>query len=1338
MSKVFKAIGNAVSGVVKAVVNVVSSVVKAVVNVVSSVINFIAQPFMGLLGGMGDMPNAASEAERQQGVLIQRAGSVVNIPVIYGYRKVGGTVTFAETGSTDNKYLWVAYVFSEGPVEGLREVFIDDFQMPADIVGLLNSGQPVNITSGKYANRVLLQFFHGTYFDDPKKSTIGDVTFMKNAPSWKNSMVYNGMSVLFARFEWKKVETQADADSNPFSGNIPEVQVSMLGRKVASLVTENPQQYAYSTAPVRYSTNPAEILLDYLRNPRYGKGLGNIDIDWDTWVKAANKCNQVVTYVNGVKGPILTSNFVLDTATSILSNVKTLLMGFRAYMPYIQGKYKLKIEDAGNDIDILSGSAIVAASFTKDDMVGSITYTGIEKSAKYNQVVVTYVDPDQKWSNQQVTFPETEEARQFWINQDGGRENKLDATFPTITNYAIAKDLAKMLFNKSRYQQTISLTVTGRALELEPGDNIEIIGNILDFQGAVWRIVSFKLNEDLSVELACVLNQDNIYPHTRVGEQDVILPTYVPKGSTIYFPVVTGEPPVGLVPPTKAYLPPGVLPIDTTLHPLPSTPESPTSGGGVGAYDSPINQEPVNTFPPPPSTSPTVLTDVVTFANAKVRDNNNGTVNFNFEFTRPTNAAYAYTRMWYRSNTRDNFARFDITEQPAAGQVSLVNVGPVVKGNYEFYTRVFYVDGTISTVVGKFVVDARVTGSTTVTAQQVGNISSTGWSLPGLDTTPTPRYDSRFSILTVSTVLDSGLPFATKKLNVTVQQDTLATPSNFSVKGVRIFYKPISQSYFDKVDYMFPADYVPGQIMNFEFPGDVGERLYPSIPTKLQQNYDFVFRWIYKDDVMAQYQVVALDCYTEYNQYLATPYNFNVIKLGENNVPLGADQGVGKYIVDTIEQAPPGSVVDPRNLLPSVVEIANGSVLVSPRARFLFNIPDNANINAWRGYVIRYRQVLPGSTPPFEEVSTGIGYDAVSRRIWVEIPGWEYGREYEIVLTARVRYSGATINATNSLVGRGKVSLLGQIITNWYNSFNFQEKTTVEALRQIISAFPAIPVINIGSWKKISVVAPSDQLLANLDLQATSATAPLLVNTYYELKFQAPATGFQALRVYRRQVNLRNINKTFVTDRTCPYFGVGPWEMARLTIPFGSPDANGFYTVNLRAPIDASYFNPNFETTNPENTQLLNRFNKTGHVDGGTQYYPLAPTFKPSTTQEAWETQYFFVLERTGGSTTAVNTTTDISPNGKLLTGFISYAATTDGFSRGGVVERELEVSEFINKFASKYQRNLEQAITGLTSTNLYKANATFPSTFRTTMWPLVWPTAPSTRIQSPTGVTIR
>lgn len=557
MSNIVKGIGKAISGVVKGIVNVVKGVVKAVVDVVSSVVNFIAQPFLGLLGGAPDIPDAAAESQRQQGVLITQQGSNINIPVIYGYRQVGGNIVYAETGADNNRYLWVAYVLSEGPVEGLRELFIDDNQLPAEVIPLLNNGQTVTVSNGKYKDRVQLQFSHGQYNATPSSSNVGTWSLMQDAPSWKSSMVYNGVATLFARYEWKKIETQEDADNNPFSGNIPRIKVGVLGRKVASLTDgSSPENFAYDSAPTTpYSYNPAEVLLDYLRNPRYGKGLKNSDIDWDSFRTAASKCAQTVTYINGVTGPIMTCNYVLDTGQTLFANTKNLLMGFRAYMPFSQGKYKLRIEDAGNPTDITSGVATIVATFNEDNIQGPVTYSAVERTSKYNQVQINYVDPDKKFSVESVIYPETDSERQTYIDKDGGRVNKLEATFPTITNYAIAKDFARLLFNKSRYQESVSFTASSQALELEVGDNIYIQSKMLNFGSTPFRVITMRVNNDMTVDLGCVRNEDSLYPHTRVGEEDVVLPPYIPKGATIDYPETVGGVPVGLVPPTSADVP---------------------------------------------------------------------------------------------------------------------------------------------------------------------------------------------------------------------------------------------------------------------------------------------------------------------------------------------------------------------------------------------------------------------------------------------------------------------------------------------------------------------------------------------------------------------------------------------------------------------------------------------------------------------------------------------------------------------------------------------------------------------------------------------------------------
>jgi hypothetical protein len=423
------------------------------------------------MGGMPDVGNA-QEAERQQGVLVQQnGGGAVAVPVVYGFRKLGAITTFAETGSTNNKYLWVVYTFCEGPVNGLREVYLNDETLPATMIASLNAGTQVDITEGKFKGRVSMLWSPGVYFASPASSTLGTTLkngLFKDAPSFKSTMTHNGLAALFVRYEYLEIKTQADADANPFSGSIPTMQVTMTGRRIASLETSTSESYEYEASGYteRYSTNPAEILLDYLRNPRYGKGLKNSEIDWASWRVAAAKCNTTVTYAGTtINGPILTCNYVLDTGYSIFQNVKLLLQGFRAYMPYVQGKYKLKIEDAGHPTLINSGEATIIAECTSDyqvrssqanaglnyyDIMGDVTYTGIERSAKYNVVVVTYVEPSTKFANNQVVYPATEAERQTYIAVDGGRENKLEVTFSTITNQAMAWDFARLLFKKNK------------------------------------------------------------------------------------------------------------------------------------------------------------------------------------------------------------------------------------------------------------------------------------------------------------------------------------------------------------------------------------------------------------------------------------------------------------------------------------------------------------------------------------------------------------------------------------------------------------------------------------------------------------------------------------------------------------------------------------------------------------------------------------------------------------------------------------------------------------------------------------------------------------------------
>jgi hypothetical protein len=1245
MSKVFKAIGNAISGVVKAVVGVV----KAVVGVVGSVLNFLTQPFMGPM----DMPNAGQEAQRQDGVLIQRNGSNVNVPVIYGMRKVGGIVTYAETGSTNNQYLWVAYVFSEGLVEGLRELYIDDYQIDnATITNLMaGEGNVVQVGEGKYKDRVQLQFFPGVYYSDPSvSSVVPDRTLMKDAPSWKPSMYYNGLAVLFARFYWKKIETQADSDSNPFSGGIPEVQAVMLGRKVSSLVVADPSTTSYEGAGYaeRYSTNPAEILLDYLRNPRYGKGLVNADIDWTTWKKAAVKCNQEVTYTGDIKGPILTCNYVLDTAQTLLQNTKLLLQGFRAYMPYVQGKYKLKIEDAGDPDDILSGVATIVATFDQDNIQGDVQFTGIDKGSKYSSVAVTYVDPDNKYSTQQVIYPETESERQTYVVLDGGRENKLEATFGTITNYAIAKDMARMLFNKSRRQESCTLTVSSQALELEPGDSIRIQSNILDFGTDPWRIVSFKLNDDQTVQLSCVRNPDDIYPHTRVGEEDLVLPVFVPKGATIYYPSSLNSVPIGLVPPTYV---PGYNQ---------SNPNT-SAGGGVGGNGGTVNTTPITT---PPVEKPLLLTDTISVTYVKYSVVSGNQLTANIEFLQPDNAMYDSVDIWYKASADNGYRKVRITDKPGAGRKITYAIPEIInQKTYECIARINYSTGETSQVVSKFPLLASA-GVSEYVSDSI-EVIQPGWTLP-----PYTVVQSRSNNIGIVYAL-AATSGSNRILNFQVQEKCLDTLNseqpNPDIVGVYVYWKASSATYWEQKAFFFPPTYRSADFGTFTFDGNIGTT------STANTSYDFILRYFYKDGKQSTRQ----RRYMSVNVTSNPSHGFGVLV-----APTCIQEDAGAFKFSTTLDNP-AAVVDPLDLNVGIRYIFSRSfdfgLGQTPTVEIGVIPTEVTNQDSFQGLRLYYRPYDPlgqvsgwRSVDNLNTVADGDGNLHVAASL-------DFTYVYDFVLVPLVNTGSATKQETkNAWAFTGKPYNYGSgediiktdvptdtaTATQWGTFLNYKSiwapkyVNTKEALNAIQAVkTEAIPTVQVINWdyKNYNSNGPWDS--------ATGSSNRL--NAGYYLKvYVGHIANFQDIRIYRRQrVPLQQ-------QSGYKYWGTGRWE--QLTY---STVSSGYMEINLRPP---SAF---FELTT------------TGTLDSRFNVGSFGAPITSSTRFDE-----FFIVVRT--------TTNTESAGGVLLKGrdwaTASKTVTSllDNVINATIPPAYLKAS-FNDNYDAGYYRRLSEAVNSRTNANL-------------------------------------
>lgn len=514
--------GGVVGKIIGGVTKVFKKTIGKIFDFIGDVIGFVFKPF-----GVPDIPDFSPE-NSASGVKLQKPGTNIGFPVIYGKRRVGSVPIFAETNGSDNQDLYVVYAICEGEIEGIQNIKVDGNAI-GNIAGTYTAGQQYNAGYPYDGGRMVFQCFNGT--ENQSQSSLAN-----GSASWGGAQrTLPGLAYVAVRFRWIS-STQDEADRNPFGGGIPQLEFDVCGKKVYDVTThagglDLANDYADLTKT--YSTNPANCLLDYLMNPRYGAGYGKEYINADSFKIAADKYNTEV--VHDANNPsqstskIITCNGVLQTEAEILQNVKTLLSGCRTLMPFVQGRYKLKVEDGGHPTDITSSTVSVAFDVTSQHIVGQITLSGESKESKYNQVLVNYVDPDEEFSSQQEFYNTTGD-----LAKDDNETLTGEFTFETITNRATAKDFARLIYQKSRNQRTIAFNGTQELMNVEVGDIIRVTDTILNLNQDTFRVVALSLQVDSTVRIEAVEHDATIYPHISTTQKEIAPPIFKPNSNYIY------------------------------------------------------------------------------------------------------------------------------------------------------------------------------------------------------------------------------------------------------------------------------------------------------------------------------------------------------------------------------------------------------------------------------------------------------------------------------------------------------------------------------------------------------------------------------------------------------------------------------------------------------------------------------------------------------------------------------------------------------------------------------------------------------------------------------------
>ena len=471
-------------GIVRAVTKTVKKVVSAPIKIVSKALSWLApQPQIPEFG-------ETDFDQFEKGILVNKQSNDANIPIVYGERLIGGVRVFLQTSGTDNEFLYMALVLSEGEINAISEIRVDDKVVTFDGALSDNTQRDVASSDSNFYKDAVSYIRIEPHFGSDSQSAS---SLLSTLSSWGSNHKLSGIAYLALRFKWNQ----------DIFGSVPKVQAKIQGKKVVTLASD------LSESSPTFSSNPAFCLLDYLRNSRYGKGLATTDIDLQSFRDASQVCiTQVTPFSGGSDINLFDCNAIIDTSKTIIDNTRIFLRGCRGFLPYTGGKYKLVIETTGS----------ASITLNEDDIFGGYSLTSEEKNNKYNRVIVSFVNPDRNFQVDEVQFPPIDDSGLASADQhatmktdDGGflLEGRFD--FQTITSPYQAEEMAEIILRRSREAKKLNINAGGDAYDLAIGDIVNITHASLGFSAKAFRVNSISFNEDFTVGLNLIEHQNSHY-----------------------------------------------------------------------------------------------------------------------------------------------------------------------------------------------------------------------------------------------------------------------------------------------------------------------------------------------------------------------------------------------------------------------------------------------------------------------------------------------------------------------------------------------------------------------------------------------------------------------------------------------------------------------------------------------------------------------------------------------------------------------------------------------------------------------------------------------------------
>jgi hypothetical protein len=336
-------------------------------------------------------------------------------------------------------------------------------------------------------------------------------------------------------------------------------------------------------------------------------------------------------------------------------------------------------------------------------------------------------------------------------------------------------------------------------------------------------------------------------------------------------------------------------------------------------------------------------------------------------------------------------------------------------------------------------------------------------------------------------------------LKFTVRQDLVNSAVDYNIGWLIIYYRPVGSTYWFKTRVLDPLGsfgFSAGTDREFTPTLNLGTRTWPN-PDDSSDNYDFVFRLGYNDDKFTESsrQLRIMNVDIERGQDSTVDVFDGVAKLNET---------VDAFEIITVDQAPPGTVVDPTDVRISINEIKQGPTIFPPSGgqiqtiNFKFDPLPQSNLPFFRGIRIRWRPA--GSTLPLDNFYEFSPTEVIQNKYDL----WLYRSDQQALtpppLNERVEYLVEVLivgpnnmmisNPTNAIYLAGEVHTRttepGYPVTgNWLPTFTVVHTTLQAALTRLgsVSVPPANDTTNLFTPSFIRGATILEGGLPKLDLQ---------------------------------------------------------------------------------------------------------------------------------------------------------------------------------------------------------------------------------------------------------------